>query len=116
MNTGACAVVWKEDRVLLGRRSPDRQFYPNVWDLIGGHCEDAESPEQTLVRELDEELGITPTEFREMAVLNEPDESAHGAYDYHVYLVTSWRGQLTNRQPEEHAALAWFTAAEALRG
>ena len=114
MKTGACAVLWKDDKVMLGRRSPGRQFYPNVWDLVGGHCEGSESPEQTLVRKLQEELGVTPEEFREIAVLNEPDESAHGAYDYHVYLVTSWRGRLTNRQPEEHVALEWFTVSEAV--
>ena len=113
MQTCSCAVLWKDNRVLLGRRSPDRRFYPDVWDLIGGHGEDQESPAQTLVRELQEELGVTPIEFREIAVLHEPDEAAHGAYDYHVYLVTEWSGQLINRQPEEHVALEWFTAAEA---
>ena len=113
MKTGSCAVLWKDDKMLLGRRSPDRRFYPNVWDLIGGHCEDQEAPEQTLVRELREELGVTPIEFREIAVLNEPDEASRGAYRYHVYLVTEWSGQLANRQPEEHVALEWFTISEA---
>jgi 8-oxo-dGTP diphosphatase len=38
--------------------------FPNCWDLIGGHVEDGETPEEALVREVNEELGITLTEFR----------------------------------------------------
>ena len=37
--------------------------FPGYWDLIGGHVEDGETPEQALVREIKEELGIELTEF-----------------------------------------------------
>ena len=32
--------------------------FPNHWDLIGGHVEDGETPEEALVREVKEELDI----------------------------------------------------------
>ena len=32
--------------------------FPNHWDLIGGHVEEGETPEQALVREVKEEIGI----------------------------------------------------------
>lgn len=32
--------------------------FPNHWDLIGGHVEDGESPEEALIREVKEELDI----------------------------------------------------------
>jgi len=32
--------------------------FPNHWDLIGGHVEDGETPEEALIREFKEELGL----------------------------------------------------------
>ena len=37
--------------------------FPGYWDLIGGHVEDGETPEQALVREIKEELDIELTDF-----------------------------------------------------
>lgn len=55
------AVTVLADRILLGKRTPNREFFPNVWDVFGGHIEPDEERDQTLIRELKEELGITPT-------------------------------------------------------
>jgi len=38
--------------------------FPNCWDLIGGHVEEGETPEEALIREVKEELGITLDDFR----------------------------------------------------
>lgn len=54
------AILVRGDRVLLGQRTPDRALFPSVWDVFGGHLELNEQPEQALVRELQEELAITP--------------------------------------------------------
>ncbi len=35
---------------------------PNLWNLFGGHLNDGETFEEGVVRELDEEAGITPEE------------------------------------------------------
>ena len=35
--------------VLLGRREAGRAFYPDVWDVLGGHLEPGETTEQALV-------------------------------------------------------------------
>jgi len=37
--------------------------FPNHWDLIGGHVEDGETPEQALVREYKEELDLDLKEY-----------------------------------------------------
>jgi hypothetical protein len=31
----------------------------------------------------------------------------------HLYLVTTWTGTPTNRQPEEHSTIAWFSESQA---
>ena len=38
--------------------------FPRHWDLIGGHVEEGETPEESLVREVKEELDIDLKEFR----------------------------------------------------
>ena len=58
------ALIIQSQMILLGQRSAARAFYPGVWDVFGGHVEPGEQHHQTLIRELQEELGITPTEWR----------------------------------------------------
>ncbi len=55
------AIILENDKgeFLLALRD-DKSWipFPNHWDLIGGHVEDGETPEEALVREVKEELGI----------------------------------------------------------
>jgi 8-oxo-dGTP diphosphatase len=38
--------------------------FPDHWDLIGGHVEDGETPEEALVREYKEELGLDLSDYK----------------------------------------------------
>jgi mutator protein MutT len=113
----AAGLLYGQGRLLLGKRSARRTAYPGVWDLPGGHVEAGETAEQALVRELREELGVTPTEWREWAVLAAPamgDESAR-LLRVHLFLVTQWDGEPRNLLPDEHDAVAWFTVDDAAK-
>jgi 8-oxo-dGTP diphosphatase len=109
------ALIVQSQMILLGHRSAGRAFYPGVWDLFGGHVEPGERRQQTLVRELQEELDITPTQwtFLETRMLpadgNEPSDPLR----VHLYLVKAWTGTPINSQPEEHSAIGWFSLAQA---
>lgn len=102
----------RDGRVLLGQRAPDRELYPDVWDAIGGHVEQGETPADALVRELQEELGVWPSAFREVGVLQEPQAGLYGEADYHMFVVTSWRGGEPGMQGREHSAVRWCTFGE----
>jgi len=109
------ALIVQHHTLLLGQRSPTRTFYPGVWDLFGGHLEPGEHPDQTLIRELREELGITPTQWMQVETLIvtvlERDEEVH----YHVYLVLAWSGIPVNQQPDEHTTIGWFSLDQAVQ-
>ena len=45
------------DKVFLCHRSASRRWYPNIWDLPGGHVEENEAPPLALVRELTRSSG-----------------------------------------------------------
>ena len=106
------ALIVRSQQVLLGHRSPRRTFYPNVWDVFGGHVEPGEQHHETLVRELQEELGITPTQWTYLEDISFPSEPADQVTLY-LYLVTGWTGSATNRQIEEHSAIGWFSLEQA---
>ena len=53
----AAALIDKDGRVLLAQR-PSNKSMAGLWEFPGGKVEDGESPENALIRELNEELGI----------------------------------------------------------
>lgn len=53
----ACALVDSDGRVLLAQR-PEGKSMAGLWEFPGGKVEPGETPEDTIVRELSEELGI----------------------------------------------------------
>ncbi|MBB4009316.1 (deoxy)nucleoside triphosphate pyrophosphohydrolase [Allorhizobium taibaishanense] len=53
----ACALLDSDGRILLAQR-PEGKSLAGLWEFPGGKVEPGETPEETLVRELEEELGI----------------------------------------------------------
>jgi 8-oxo-dGTP diphosphatase len=101
----AAGIVLRDAQVLLCHRSPDRVWYPDVWDLPGGHVAIGETPRHALARELREELGIAitvPAE-PEFARLMAPD------FDCRLWVITEWVGTPSNMAPHEHDDVAWWS-------
>lgn len=107
------ALIVQSQRILLGQRSAARTFYPGVWDVFGGHVEPGEQHTQTLVRELQEELGITPTAWEVLETISLPAGEGADPVTVHLYFVTAWTGTPVNRQLEEHSAIGWFSKEQA---
>jgi 8-oxo-dGTP diphosphatase len=57
----ACALVDADGRVLLAQR-PQGKAMAGLWEFPGGKVEPGERPEESLIRELKEELGIVVKE------------------------------------------------------
>lgn len=88
-------------------RSPQRRWYPDAWDLPGGHVEVGEVPSLALVRELREELGIAAE------VAGDAFAKVQGVgFRMDIWTIDQWTGEPSNFAPGKHDALAWLTDKE----
>jgi 8-oxo-dGTP pyrophosphatase MutT (NUDIX family) len=99
----AVAALVRDGRVLLVHRHPSRRWYPDCWDLVGGHVEPDELPHEAVTRECLEELGVRIHDPRSI-----PMPIGDTTLDMHGFLVTRWDGEPVNAAPEEHDDLRWF--------
>jgi 8-oxo-dGTP diphosphatase len=99
----AVALIDVDGRVLIAQR-PEGKALAGLWEFPGGKVEPGERPEQALIRELNEELGIDVNE----ACLAPFVFASHAYESFHLlmplYLCRRWSGVVVKR---EHAALAW---------
>ena len=99
----ACALIDPDGRVLLAQRPPGKAM-GGLWEFPGGKVDSGETPEDTLIRELREELGITVKE----ACLAPFTFASHPYQDFHLlmplYVCRRWDGR---PQALEHSALKW---------
>ena len=99
----ACALVDADNRVLLARR-PEGKNMAGLWEFPGGKLEAGETPEEALIRELREELGI------EVAApcLAPLSFASHDYGNFHLlmplYICRKWKGFVT---PREGQQLTW---------
>ena len=108
MTVVAAALVDVDGRVLLQQRLPGRAM-AGLWEFPGGKVEDGELPEEALVRELSEELGIeTEAEFLSPAAFASADNGGRHMLLL-LYLCRQWRGEAA---PLDAAALRWVRPAE----
>lgn len=99
----ACALVDADGRVLICQR-PQGKPLAGLWEFPGGKVEPGETPEQCLIRELNEELGIAVAS----ACLAPFVFASHDYDDFHLlmplYLCRRWEGRVN---AHEHQASAW---------
>ena len=107
----ACALVDTDRRVLIAQR-PEGKPLAGLWEFPGGKVDPGERPEQTLIRELHEEIGITVKE----ACLAPLTFASYAYEDFHLlmplYICRRWDGEVIAREGQK---LAWVRANK-LRG
>ncbi len=99
----ACALVDADGRVLIAQRPPGKEM-AGLWEFPGGKVEQGERPEETLIRELSEELGIVVSE----ACLAPLTFASHGYPAFHLlmplYVCRKWEGR---PEAKVHTRIAW---------
>ncbi len=107
----ACALIDSDGRVLVAQR-PAGKSMAGLWEFPGGKVEAGERPEEALIRELAEELGIAVRE----ACLAPFTFASHTYPDFHLlmplYLCRRWEGIV---RPCEGQALKWLRPSDLSR-
>ena len=103
----ALALVDADGRVLLAKR-PEGKRMAGLWEFPGGKVEEAETPEDTIIREAREELGIDI----EKSCLAPLTFASHAYEDFHLlmplFVCRVWEGIATAREGQE---LVWVRPA-----
>lgn len=105
MLVAACALVDADGRVLVAQRPPGKA-HAGRWEFPGGKIEPGESPEQALIRELREELGVEPCEqcLQPFAFASEPvDDGRHMLMP--LFVCRRWDGFV---DPREGQQIRWL--------
>ncbi len=89
---------------LLAQR-PAGKVYAGYWEFPGGKVEPGESVRQALIRELQEELGITVTECSPW--LTRQFTYPHATVRLNFWRATAWTGEIGITAPLEHSAVEW---------
>lgn len=100
------AVIWRNGRVLICQR-PAGKSRGLLWEFPGGKLEPGETAEQCVLRECQEELGVTLTPPQALTVLchRYPDVTVR----LHFFTARIAAGDLTRK---EHNAFAWAAPKE----
>lgn len=103
------AMIVRDGKILLGRRSAHKADAAGCWDLIGGRIEPGERFEDACIREIEEEIAVRAEIDAEVL----RSRLASGA-EYRIFRVTQWTGEprIAN---DEHSEIAWFDVEAACR-
>lgn len=96
------AIIQNEKgEVFCALRSPSMSL-PNLWEFPGGKIEEGEKPQQTLIREIQEELGCTID-------VHELVEDIEHDYPFAIIHLITYRASIVQGTPraKEHAQIRW---------
>lgn len=103
--------IGRDGRWLVLKRADSTRYMPGLWDIPGGTIEAGESPEQALLREVSEEVGIDVEIGEILYVFNNmsqfPDRQT-----FQMVFNAKFCGGEVKLNPREHSEYGWKTFSE----
>lgn len=104
----ACALLDADDRILIAQR-PEGKAMAGLWEFPGGKIEKGETAQTALIRELQEELGVTSWE----SCLAPLTFASHSYEDFDLlmplFICRKWEGPVVSK---ENQAIKWVKARD----
>lgn len=104
------AMIIKDGKILMGKRHYRPDFI--VWTFPGGRCEEGETVEETLRREIKEETGLDDLEIKEFAC----DIPGYTEDDIVPIYLCSTNQEAKLMEPDKFSEWKWFTFDEYKQG
>jgi 8-oxo-dGTP pyrophosphatase MutT (NUDIX family) len=95
----------RDDEILLAMKKVG--FGQGRWNGVGGKVEPGEAIEAAMIRESQEEIGVTPTRYEKVAELlfDEYFKGEHVLMHVHAFIATEWTGKASE---SDEMAPRWF--------
>ena len=111
-NTTLCYIRRNDEYLLLHRVKKEQDENKGKWIGVGGHVEKQESPEDCVIREVQEETGLTLTSFKYRARITFVSDTYEAEY-MHLFTADGFTGELIKDCNE--GELAWVKKDEMLK-
>jgi len=102
------AVIEKDAKFLLLKRSPNSKTYPNSWDFVGGKLDLGETPKEAVIRETKEEISYDIAFGEE--IREERYTSKERDLLFHYFIPQSFSGKI--KLSKDHSMEGWFDKEE----
>ena len=110
----ACAFIYKDGKVFVAKRAENKNFLPGKFELVGGHTEFGETLQDSLVREIREEIGIeiiVGDPFYAFTYVSNND-TKHSV-EIVFFATISDPEQKITLNPQDHSEYRWLTEDDA---
>lgn len=110
-------VVNEQGEILLQKRASTKKIKPNLWEVCYGHVSKGETPDESIIREIGEEIGLEITSQEAITVgieLTEEfyEERYHNTFSYIFLIRTDKKISNFKMQEEEVSALKYVSIQE----
>ncbi len=108
LETTLC-LLKKDNQILLAMKK--RGFGEGKYNGVGGKIEEGETPEEAMIRETEEEIMVTPTQYEKVGVISfdEYYKGQKGNVIFHLYVASEWIGE---PKETEEMCPKWFDITE----
>lgn len=112
-----CAFVWHDfdgvKKLFLPRRATTKKFWPDVYELPGGHVDWGETFEHAVIREVQEEFSMT-IKLGDPYYVFTYDNPVKGSHSVEVVYFATFTDPIENikTDPEDHSEYKWLSEDE----